>query len=150
MDSIRRFLRRPPDERVAVVEAACALALARVALLLLPFRRLARWLGAEGARPPAGTTAAPGAALVVMRALATAARYVPWDSRCFAQSLAATLMLRRRRLDAVTCLGVARAEDGRIRAHAWTRCGDLHVAGGVDVARYQVVATYVSRSTRRP
>ncbi|MCU0256589.1 MAG: lasso peptide biosynthesis B2 protein [Vicinamibacterales bacterium] len=123
MDSLRRFLRRPPDERVAVVEASCALALARVALLLLPFRRLARWLGAESAGPPAGTTA---------------------------QSLAATLMLRRRRLDAVTCLGVARAEDGRIRAHAWTRCGDLHVAGGVDVARYQVVATYISRSTRRP
>lgn len=145
MTLIRRFLDRPARDRRALVEASALLALARAALLVVPFRRLARWMGDPDAGEPVGRPAGQADADLVRRVIATAARRVPWDSHCFAQSLAATAMLRRRGLCSVTSLGVARDDDGRLRAHAWTRCGDLVVAGGDEAARYQVVAAYVSR-----
>lgn len=148
MTWLRRFLTRPSRDRRALVEAFLLLALARAALTVVPFRRLAAWLGTPATGSTAPSRAEEGEVEIVGRAIATAARHLPWDSRCFAQSLAATAMLRRRGLASITSLGVAREPGGGLRAHAWTRCGDLPVAGGDEAARYQVVAIY--RSDPRP
>lgn len=140
--STRRFFLRSRNERVAILEASACLAVARAALLAVPFRHLAAWLS-RARQTHVAENVDHAAARAIARALDTAARYVPWDSRCLAQSLAATAMLRRRRLPSTTCLGVARGEPGTLRSHAWTLCGEVVVAGGDDAPeRYRAIATF--------
>ena len=64
----------------------------------------------------------------VSRAIARAARHVPFRAVCLQQAFAALLMLRRRSLAATVHLGLAR-EDGTLKAHAWSRCGEVPVTG---------------------
>ena len=46
--SFERYRRIPPERRKLLCEALAALALARLAMALLPFRRIAAWLGTPG------------------------------------------------------------------------------------------------------
>jgi len=81
-------------------EALAALAIARMAMAFLPFRRIAAWLGTPGAESPATATAEEiHMAQEIGWAVGALSRRVPWDGRCLAQALAATGMLRRRRLE---------------------------------------------------
>lgn len=121
-----------------VVEALAYLALARVAIVALPFRVLARRLGARQAETL--TTGAPRAAPGrVEWAIAAAARRAPWRAACLEQAIAAKAMLKRRGIEGTLYLGVARDP---VEAHAWLRVGDRNVTGGTDVGRFAVVASF--------
>lgn len=142
--SLQNFLRRPRHERAAIVEATAWLGVARLALLVLAFRRLAAFLGEEGRETATGTID-DARARVVGQAVEAAARHAPWQGLCFAQALTATAMLRRRGLACTTYFGVAR-DGGRVAAHAWVRCGDRMVVGGEGHERYAVLATFAAPS----
>ena len=131
----RRLLSR---DGARVAEAIAYLALARIAVLALPFRVLARRLGVAHAETPALAEAHPASGRVAW-ATAAAARRVPWRSECLEQAIAAKAMLRRRGIASTLYLGMARDP---VMAHAWLRVGDLNVTGGRDVARYAVVASF--------
>lgn len=133
-----------------VAEAAAALALARLAVRLLPFR----WL-APAAAPPHAVPSSPvlscsassGAggldprAARVGRAISGAAARLPWHSTCLARALAGRLMLARRGVPCVLCLGVA-TEAGAIRAHAWLVAGGGVVCGGREAPGYTAIAAF--------
>lgn len=132
---IRRLLSR---DGAQVAEAIAYLALARVAVLALPFRVLTRRLGVRHAETPAIAGADPASRRVAW-AIAAAARRAPWRSECLEQAIAAKAMLRRRGIASTLYLGMARDP---VAAHAWLRVGDTNVTGGPDVARYAVVASF--------
>ncbi|HEX8648312.1 MAG TPA: lasso peptide biosynthesis B2 protein [Thermoleophilaceae bacterium] len=126
------------------VEALAYLALARVAVIALPFRMIAPRLGVRHAETAA--IAPPGpASLGVARAMAAAARRAPWRTECLEQAIAAKAMLRRRGIASTLYLGMGRDP---VAAHAWLRVGDLNVTGGRDVARYAVVASFADVGRR--
>lgn len=127
-----------------VAEAVACLALARIAVILLPFRVLAPRLGARHAETPATAGREP-APRGVAWAVAAAARRSPWRSGCLEQAIAAKAMLRRRGVESTLYLGVARDP---LAAHAWLRVGDLNVTGGRDVSRYAVVASFTDTDRR--
>lgn len=131
----RRLLSR---DGAWVAEAIACLALARVAVIALPFRVLARRLGVRHAETPANVSVDPASGRVAW-AIAAAARRAPWRSECLEQAIAAKAMLRRRRIASTLYLGVARDP---FAAHAWLRVGDTNVTGGRDVSRYAVVASF--------
>ncbi|HEX8054627.1 MAG TPA: lasso peptide biosynthesis B2 protein [Thermoleophilaceae bacterium] len=131
----RRLLSR---DGARVAEAVAYLALARVAVVVLPFRVLARRLGVRHAETPASATDNPGLGGIAW-AIGAAARRAPWRSECLEQAIAAKAMLRRRGVASTLYLGMARDPVG---AHAWVRVGDVNVTGGRDVARYAVVASF--------
>lgn len=125
-------------------EALAWLALARLAVVALPFRALARGLGARRAETPAEAPYPPAARRVAW-AVAAAARRAPWRSQCLEQALAAKAMLRVRGVQSTLYLGVARAPTA---AHAWVRVGEVNVTGGQDVSRYAVVASFAEMGRR--
>jgi len=142
-NDLKRYARIPRARRRLLWEALGALAIARVAMALLPFRRIAAWLGTPGAESPA--TAAPEeirTAEEVGWAVAVLARRVPWDGRCMAQALAATGMLRRRGLEGTVSFGVRRGESAGFDAHAWLRLGSCVVTGGPGHQRFKTVTTF--------
>ena len=140
-----QFLRLPADERRLVVEATCWVSVARLALLMLPFRwiapRLGRHMGesAEGLRDRDRERAHQ-----VARAVTRASRYVQEDRNCLIRAMADMAMLRRRGQGCTLYLGVRRQDDGQLRAHAWLRIGDLQVTGGRLHADYAVVSRFTT------
>ena len=123
-----------------------ALAIARIAMALLPFRRIAAWLGIPGAETPAtATTAEICVAEEIGWAVGVVARRVPWDGRCLVQALAATGMLRRRGLEGTVSFGVCRGEITDLDAHAWLRFGSCMVTGGIGHQRFSSFTTFARR-----
>lgn len=129
------------------------LALSRVAVLVLPFRRIAPWLGAHMDESPCHHD--PETAEAVARiswAIGAASRRVPWRSKCLEQAIAATSMLRRRRIESTMYLGLTRPGNrltNPVEPHAWVRSGPVHVTGGTRVEHYAVVAKFASSSSHK-
>jgi hypothetical protein len=145
-DDVKRAARLPGTRRWLLGEALIALLIARAAMSLLPFRRIAVWLGTPGAEGPATATAEEiRAAQEVGWAVGAMARRVPWDGRCFAQALAATWMLRRRGLDGTVSFGVSQCESMGFDAHAWLRLGSCIITGGPGHQRFKAFTTFARR-----
>ena len=143
-DWSRRIRRLVSRDGVRIAEALACLALARAAVVVLPFRLIAPRLGVRRAETPP-VAGLPPASRGVAWAVAVAARRTPWRSECLEQAIAAKTMLRRRGIQSTLYLGVARDP---VAAHAWLRVGELNVTGGHDVARYAVVASFADIERR--
>jgi Transglutaminase-like superfamily len=142
--AISRFFALPRGERGRTVEAALYLLAVRLVFGLLPFRHALRLFGIAPGETCAGRIAAPEAQ-EVSRAIVRAARHVPFRAVCLQQAFAALLMLRRRGLAATVHLGLAR-EDGLdvLKAHAWSRCGEVPVTGVAVAGGFVRVAAFAA------
>jgi len=138
---LRRFRQLDPADRRLFLGAAYWLAVARVWLLVLPFRYLADRLGTG-----AGSVE-PDPVLLerVGRAVSSAAAHVPWRSDCFPQSIAANRLLKRLGYASTIHLGVERAGEQGLSGHAWVTCGTVVVTGGTEVARYAEIHRFGGR-----
>ncbi len=143
---LKRYARMPRARRRLLWEALAALAIARTIMICLPFRRIAAWLGAAGAQSPetvdSGQTMA---AQEIGWAVSAAARRVPWDSRCLAQALAATAMLRRRGMEGTVSFGAKQGKPAAFEAHAWLRVGRCIVTGGPGHEGFKTFTTFARR-----
>ena len=122
------------------IEAVVALAVARFLVLTVPIR----WVAARLERQARGTRATPAAAQEMIArevgwAVRAAAPKTPWKSACLAQALAGKWMLGRRGMHGTIRLGVAKAADGSLQAHAWLCLGDSILTGGGTVGRFTAV-----------
>src|ERR1700728_1626876 len=92
-----RFRQVDNRRRALLVEAVMCLLAARLALIFVPFPRLARHIG----------TFVPPTALSL-----------PFKAVCLPQAMAARVMLKRRGVASVMHFGAARGRD-KLDAHAW-------------------------------
>jgi len=137
--------------RGLVIEAAAWLLVARVALLAVPFPRLARQLGAFVSPTDERVTLArrdaspQDAQLAEEIAWATtrAARHVPFKAVCLPQAMAARIMLRRRGVASVLHFGAARGRDKPIDAHAWLDAAGVEVTGYPVAGQFAEIACFV-------
>ncbi len=143
MHRLRKFWALSPGERGYLLEAAIWLGLARLALLFLPFRRVAPFLGRHMAQTPEDAEAAPAEMLDRLSwALAAASRHLPWECQCLAQALAGKAMLRRRGLPSTLYLGLVKGGEAGLQAHAWLRCGARILTGRQGMAGFTVIASF--------
>ena len=144
--SFQRLRRLPGGRRRLLAEALFALWMARCAMALLPFRRIADWLGTPGVETPATATIEEiRIAQEIGWAVAAVARRVPWDGRCLAQALTASLMLRRRGIEGTVSFGASQGESAGFDAHAWLRLGPAIVTGGASYEKFKVLTTFARR-----
>jgi hypothetical protein len=111
-----RFAQVGPRSRLLVVEAVARLLLARLALIFVPFPRLARRLGTFV--PPSDTRALQARDRISQEqaefpgdtswAVTRAARYVPFKAACLPQAMAARVMLKRRGVASVLHFGAGK------------------------------------------
>jgi hypothetical protein len=145
---LRHFLRISRGRRGRLWEALVALAIARVAMAILPFRRIAAWLGTPGTESPATATAEDiRVAKEIGWAVDVLGRRVPWDGRCLARALAATGMLRRRGLEGTVIFGARWSESSCLDAHAWLRLGSLIVTGEPSHEGFKTFTTFARRQS---
>ena len=123
-------------QRALLLEAIIWLALARVALVLLPFRVVAAHLGevcppavaAERLDKSGDDPRETAVATAVGWAVRLMAAKAPFRAVCLQQGVAAKMMLRRRGIQSALHFGVARKAGG-LDAHAWLDTAGAKVTG---------------------
>jgi hypothetical protein len=126
------------------VEAILWLAIARVAIAVLPFRHIGFLAARPIHRPRLPHQTRANKVQRVRWAIITTATRVPWRALCFQQGLAAQFMLRRRGIPSVLYYGAAQDEQSGLYAHVWVSDGDVDVIGGEIAHRFAILATFPS------
>jgi hypothetical protein len=137
-----RFFEYSRKDRLLLIEALCLLAFARLAILSVPFRRIAPLLGQTMAESPSKDPESDVRAERISWAVQTAARHTPWESKCLAQALAGKLMLKLRGIASTLYFGVAKEGEASLSAHAWLRCGERVLTGGPVSDRFTMIASF--------
>lgn len=139
-------IRRSASEVLLALEALVFLTAFRVALAVVPVRRILHAISAgqtpaavgPPAVPIASSTAAYAKALRVRWAVEAVSRNAPAAFVCFPQTLAGYTMLRLRGVRTTMVYGVARGQDAeaRLLAHTWLTLGDRILLGGEGSAAF--------------
>lgn len=129
MTRLRRFFALSQSERYLVLRALVAVAAVRLALWVFPFP----WLRKFVERSLRGTSRSETAERLsvdrITWSVEAASRLVP-RATCLTQALAAHVLLARGGYASRVRVGVARAEEGEFKAHAWLEHGNEVVIGG--------------------
>jgi hypothetical protein len=140
---IRNLLATSPLERRLFAAAILLTAYFRIALFVLPFRRVIAWQGVPGKDSPDASD--PGSRPyreALHRALLLTARYAPGLATCYTLCLAGKWLLRRRGLPSTLYIGFRKWEQGRYEGHAWLRSYDAWISGGGSRSLYDVHSYY--------
>lgn len=124
-----RFFRLGAADRARLAKAALVISAIRLALRLLPFRVVRRLL--VRSTITANDLAKPDRAAVaqIAWAVAAAGRHMPWAATCLTRAMAAQMLLGRIGEPTHLHLGVAKDEQGRLKAHAWLESDGTIVIG---------------------
>lgn len=152
--SIRHRLRRFRDagarRRALLIEAALLLLAARLALVAIPFPRLAARWGEfvdpgdpRASRAPARHEADARLAADVSWAVTRAARHVPFAAVCLPQAMAARVMLKRRGIASVLHFGAAKGSAKPLDTHAWLDAAGVEVTGYPAAGEFAEIACFV-------
>jgi len=136
-----RLYRMNPVRRRLVLRAAVTLAAASAAVALLPFRRAITFgsvpLGTRSAIAPSECVAA----------VETAARRLPWPTKCIQKGLATQRLLRLTGTDACLHYGARHHPDsGKLEAHVWVSVAGEIVIGGEEAHGFAELANYPEAS----
>ncbi len=148
---IRRFRQIGNRRRLLLAEAALLMALARLALIVIPFPKLAPYLGTvlpptEARAVQSGWRRAPGAetsAGEIGWAVTRAVRYLPFRAVCLPQAMAARMMLKRRGIGSVLHFGAARGQQKPLDTHAWLDAAGVEVTGYPVSREFAEIACFV-------
>lgn len=125
------------------------LGLMRGLLLLMPFKRIARYLGLHVQNICVIPLANPRQvchAGHIGSAIRTAASHTPWESKCLAQAMTARILLGINGIPYALFLGVNKQNLTDMTAHAWVCVDRIAVTGGNGFTDYTVVSTFVSNA----
>jgi len=134
---LAKLLRTASPDRWLLIRAWLLLGIARLAVKVVPFSRLARRLGVPRTESPVEI---PPHQMDEARrtrwAVSTAARHTMWRSNCLSQAIAAKYLLHGSGIDSTLYLGASFEAGIRLEAHAWLRCGSIYVAGEAGRQRF--------------
>lgn len=131
MTLVDKLARLDKAERWLLAQTAIVVPLVRAALTILPFRFVHRAIAATTARTRNSIASQSQTPERIARMVAAVAARVP-RATCLTQALAAAVLLARHGHPATLRVGVAKNEDGTLRAHAWLESGGHTLLGGPD------------------
>ncbi|HEY2708100.1 MAG TPA: lasso peptide biosynthesis B2 protein [Caulobacteraceae bacterium] len=148
---LRRFAEIGRRRRALLIEAAAWLLIARLALIVVPFPKLARRIGAFVSPADAraaqiwqgGTDEDARVAHEVGWAIVRAARHAPFKAVCLPQAMAARIMLSQRGVASVLHFGAAKGEDRPLDAHAWLDAAGVEVTGYPVGGQFAEIACFI-------
>jgi hypothetical protein len=140
------------EDQLLLLEAAFGLAMARLALAVRPFPRIARRLGhvataAEGHRAAYASdlrTTPDEYPHQVRWAIDCAVRNVPFTAVCLPQAITAQKMLGRRGFGSVLFIGGRHDSDGEMITHAWLISDSVEITGYRESAAFVPVQCFIS------
>jgi len=138
----RKFGRLSANRRWLIIEAAFYLLLARLALGLLPFRKMV-WFLNRVPKPSRLSEAQRGLLRTeVSWAITATAAHLPGKTVCFPRGIAAQTMLQRRGIATTLYYGAATLPEEGFAAHVWVQDGEQGVVGHLEAGQFNVLAVY--------
>ena len=146
IQKFKKFTKLSSEEKKLFLEAYVTLGKMRAAILTVSFKRLTRSLDHKPNREEtvALSEQEMQTAILIGQAISRAAAYTPWESACLAQSLTAQKMLQNRGIPGVFYLGAMKdeASEEKMKAHAWSQCGDQIITGGGGHEAFTVLSVF--------
>ena len=127
---VGRFLGLPTHDKTLVMTAAFHVLSVRVALWLLPYRVVRKWLTQRKAIHSNNLGCAQ-----IAWAVSTVSRYVP-GATCLTQALAAEWMLRCHGYNPYFHIGVTKNQSRALEAHAWIEVEGKVILGDTGLERF--------------
>lgn len=122
----------------------------RVAILLVPFRLLAKFFGTHNQNLRLSTVVLESQkkkAVQIGYIIQLVSRNTPWQSKCLVQAIMARTLLGLYAIPYVFYLGVkTNKQSPTIRAHAWINVGSNVVVGVKGYKQFTIVGSFVSPS----
>lgn len=133
-------------DRLLLMEAAATIAVASLAIRLLPFRKVVSALARGGDRSISRQSSSeiPRARWAVE----ACARRLPWRIVCFQQGLALHKLLQRRGIATSLHYGVVQNSDRGLAAHVWVTHEGEAIIGGEQAAAFTCLATFPAAAPR--
>ena len=137
MRRARKFLFLSFNEKLLLFKATVLVFTSRVALALLPFQIVRRFLS-RVARASHPRQYQQSDVDKIVWATAAAVRRLPGFGTCLTQAMTAYVLLARIGFETDLRIGVTRNDEGKFVAHAWLQKGDRILIGelGEDLDRY--------------
>lgn len=145
LSKVKKIVKLPSKEKKLFFEAYATLGVMRLAVLTISFKRLTSSLNHDATKIELEklSDAELKTVKMVERSIRRASSYTPWNSNCLAQSLTAYKMLKKRSVSGVFYLGtMIDKEDGQMKAHAWTQCGDKIITGKPGHEQYTILSVF--------
>ncbi|TQV85348.1 lasso peptide biosynthesis B2 protein [Aliikangiella sp. M105] len=125
--------------------------LIRAMILLIPFRKIAMYLGKYHHNYQLSCLASDkqlGIARRIGHVIKLVARYTPWDSKCFVQVIMARTLLGWYQIPYVIHFGarLTRQKKKPMTAHTWIKVGPWIITGRQGHQSYGVVGSYLAHS----
>jgi hypothetical protein len=122
-------------------EAWCLLHLAKLAILFMPFRKIASWMGQLQVESISDLDAERTPARIE-HAIRRASRFTLHESKCYDQALTAKALLGQNGIPATIYFGLAKESENQLHAHAWVRTGKSIITGKAGMEQFTVVACF--------
>jgi len=138
------FLKLPIQEKRLLVETTTLLFIARLLVLFLPFRVIAKRLGEHMTETTRQTpTLQEETSVKIGRVIRKVSRHTPFRSLCLEQAITCKFMLNRRGISSTIYFGLTKDEEAlKLKAHAWTRSGSQTITGAKGRHQFKVVSTF--------
>lgn len=138
-----KFFKKSPKEQRLYCEVIFWLGVSRLAILILPFKRLVSFLGQHMAESDKTLTSeSQKTTRLIASRISTMSLYLPWECKCLVQAVSGKILLDKRQICSTLYIGVAKDDKGELLAHAWLRAGDTIILGGGGLERFAVVSTF--------
>jgi hypothetical protein len=138
------FLKLPIQDKRLLVETTTLLFIARLLVLSLPFRVIAKRLGEHMTETTRQTpTLQEETSVKIGRVIRKVSRHTPFRSLCLEQAITCKFMLNRRGISSTIYFGLTKDEEAlKLKAHAWTRSGSQIITGAKGRHQFKVVSTF--------
>jgi hypothetical protein len=133
--------KRPLSDYINFIEAWILLHAMKLAILILPFKRIASRIGKVHSETSLELVISDGVPNVE-QAIRRASRFTIHQSKCYDQALTGKLMLQRRGLSSTLYFGLAKDTTNLLKAHAWVRCGNRIITGRAVAEGYTVIVCF--------
>ena len=138
----RRFGELTWKDRILLAEAVGTLAVASIAIRLMPFRKVVGALTAPTFRDGRDNVGDFQTIARTRWAIEACARLLPWRIVCFQKGLALYRMLHHRGIPCLLHYGVAQDEQRGLRAHVWLTYEGEAIIGAEEAPHFACLATY--------
>lgn len=145
---LSNFLKIPFKKKLLFLEVFFYLALMRFLILIIPFKQLAKKMGALSTESEyVIPTNQQLESILIGKAIRKFSRLTPFRSLCFEQALTCKMMLNRRRISSTIYFGLSKEKfkGNELQAHAWLRSGDIYLTGRKGMKNFKIVAFFGSK-----
>ncbi|WP_051560551.1 lasso peptide biosynthesis B2 protein [Clostridium beijerinckii] len=155
---LKTFSRLKLKDKVLIVRVFALTAIARSAILFIPFKKLRKYIGKINEESSFNLSDEEyKIARKISWSISKVAKYTPWESKCLVQALTAQYLLSHSHIESTLYLGVSKENyinienkkdnsdkdvgKSNLVAHSWIRCGSYYVTGGNGTG-FKVVAKF--------